>query len=104
VSDPDSARYGEHFSIEDTHALMAPSPDALAAVNDWLVSHGFDIHDLQRSPAMDWVKLNATVQKVEEMLNTVRLFLLWFLLIQRCYLDLSRLETLCNWRFRRSYN
>ncbi|KIJ37426.1 hypothetical protein M422DRAFT_50494 [Sphaerobolus stellatus SS14] len=70
VSDPDSARYGEHLSMEEANGLMTPSPDALEAVNDWLVSHGFESHGLERSPSLDWVKISTTVQKAEEMLNT----------------------------------
>jgi len=71
VSDPASPRYGQHLSKEHVEELTAPSPEALAAVNDWLFSHGFDVNELSRSVSKDWVKIKTTVQKAEQMLNTV---------------------------------
>lgn len=70
VSDPTSPRYGQHLSKEHVEELTAPSPDALAALNDWLFSHGFDVNELARSTSKDWVKVKTTVQKAEQMLNT----------------------------------
>ncbi|GJJ05822.1 hypothetical protein Clacol_000009 [Clathrus columnatus] len=73
VSNPESARYGQHLSKEQVQELSAPSADALEALNSWLYSHGFDVHsadELDRSPSLDWVKVKTTVQQAEEMLNT----------------------------------
>ncbi|KIJ37427.1 hypothetical protein M422DRAFT_260099 [Sphaerobolus stellatus SS14] len=70
VSDPDSPRYGQHLSKEHVEELAAPHPEGLAAVNNWLYSHGFDVNDLARSPSKDWVKIKTTIQKAELMLNT----------------------------------
>lgn len=71
VSDPESPRYGQHLSKQQVEELSAPSTEGLEAVNDWLSSHGFDINKLHRSPSLDWVKVETTVQKAEEMLDTV---------------------------------
>ena len=71
ISDPASSRYGQHLSKEHVEELTAPSPDALTAVNDWLFSHGFDVNKLTRSVPKDWVKIKTTVQKAEQMFNTV---------------------------------
>ncbi|KAF8592739.1 tripeptidyl peptidase A [Ramaria rubella] len=70
VSDPDSPRYGQHLSKEHVQELAAPSPQGLSAVNDWLLSAGFDLNSVIRSPSLDWVKFKASIQQAEEMLNT----------------------------------
>ncbi|KAF8514826.1 tripeptidyl peptidase A, partial [Hysterangium stoloniferum] len=70
VSDPASPRYGQHLSKHLVQELVAPSPEGLSSVNDWLISHGFDVQGLVRSPSLDWVKIKTTIQKAEEMLNT----------------------------------
>lgn len=73
VSDPDHVRYGEHLSKADVEALVAPHPDALAAVDAWLADYGLggDESMLVRSPAGDWVKARVPVALAEEMLDTV---------------------------------
>jgi len=59
------------FSREKFEDLSAPHTDAKLAVDDWLTSMGFDVNGLVRSALADWVKVKTTVQKAEEMLNTV---------------------------------
>lgn len=71
VSDPASPRYGKHLSKEDVEELIAPDLGALETVNDWLTSHGFNLSNAVRSGPKDWIKVKTTVQKAEEMLNTV---------------------------------
>jgi tripeptidyl-peptidase-1 len=71
VSEPASPRYGQHLSKGQVQDLAAPHPDALLAVDNWLASNGFDVHGLVRSPSLDWVKVKTSVQKAEELLNTV---------------------------------
>lgn len=72
VSDPASPRYGQHLSKGVVQHLAVPHADAMLAVDNWLISHGFDVRDLVRSPSLDWVKVKTSVQTAEEMLNTVR--------------------------------
>lgn len=71
VSDPSHARYGAHLSKEETDALMAPHPETLDIVSEWLASHGLTEEDLVRSSANDWVTIRVPVSLAEEMLNTV---------------------------------
>ncbi|TFK66564.1 tripeptidyl peptidase A [Pluteus cervinus] len=70
VSDPDHHRYGQHLSKEEVEELIAPHPDSLDAVNDWLASHGIQEEDVTRSPGKDWVTLKLPVELVEKMLDT----------------------------------
>ena len=71
ISDPDHERYGEHLSKEEVEELVAPHPDSLAAVKDWLASHGISEKDCTRSPAQDWVGVNVPAALAEKMLDTV---------------------------------
>jgi tripeptidyl-peptidase I len=71
VSDPDHPRYGAHLTKEEVEALVAPHPQSIDLVNDWLSSHGFHEDDLVRSPAKDWVTIKVPVRVAEKMLDTV---------------------------------
>ncbi|CAE6466677.1 unnamed protein product, partial [Rhizoctonia solani] len=70
VSDPKHTRYGQHLSSEQVNKLVAPHPDTLTSVDEWLASHGFELSTLERSPARDWVTIVLPVSKAEEMLGT----------------------------------
>lgn len=76
VSDPDHVRYGQHLSKEEVEELVAPHPETLDAVNEWLSSLGFTDEDMVRSPAKDWITIIVPLGKAEAMLDTVRNFLL----------------------------
>jgi tripeptidyl-peptidase I len=71
VSDPAQERYGQHLSKSEVEALVAPHPESLNSVNEWLGSFGFDEDSLVRSPAKDWVTLKVPVSLAEKMLDTV---------------------------------
>ncbi|EJD48553.1 tripeptidyl peptidase A [Auricularia subglabra TFB-10046 SS5] len=70
VSDPRSTRYGQHLSKADVEGLIAPRPDSLRLVTEWLSDHGFTSDDISFPPARDWVKVDASVGKLEQMLDT----------------------------------
>lgn len=73
VSDPSHSRYGQHLSKAEVEALVAPHPESLELVNDWLASHGFEEEDIVRSPAQDWATIVVPVRLAEKMLDTVRI-------------------------------
>ncbi|GJJ07162.1 hypothetical protein Clacol_001362 [Clathrus columnatus] len=70
VSDPKSPRYGHHLSLQEVQSLLKPTNDTLYAVDNWLEMHEFDTTTLERSPTFDWIKVETTIRKAEEMLNT----------------------------------
>ncbi|KAF9236232.1 peptidase S8/S53 domain-containing protein [Melanogaster broomeanus] len=70
VSDPKHERYGDHLSKAETEALMAPHPETIDAVSEWLASHGIEEEHLYRSSAQDWVTIRVPVSLAEEMLDT----------------------------------
>lgn len=75
VSDPDHHRYGQHLSKEEVEELVAPHPESLNTVNNWLASLGFADEDIVRSPAKDWITIKVPISMAEQILNTVRLYL-----------------------------
>jgi tripeptidyl-peptidase-1 len=77
VSNPKHERYGAYLSKEETEALMAPHPETLDAVSEWLSSHGIEEDHLYRSSAQDWVTTRVPVGLAEEMLNTVIIIILY---------------------------
>ncbi|KAI0048692.1 tripeptidyl peptidase A [Auriscalpium vulgare] len=70
ISDPDNVRYGEHLSKEEVEELVAPHPDSVHAVNEWLAGHDISEGDCVRSPAKDWITVHVPVAKAEAMLDT----------------------------------
>ncbi|KAA1473405.1 tripeptidyl peptidase A [Dentipellis sp. KUC8613] len=69
VSDPAHARYGAHLSLEEVASLSKPHGESVQAVDAWLASHGVPESACSRSPSGDWVRINVTVAKAEEMLD-----------------------------------
>ena len=46
VSDPDSPSYGQHLTNDEVHALIAPLPESIAAVEQFLRESGIDYDSL----------------------------------------------------------
>lgn len=67
VSDPASADYGNHLSVEEVNAFMAPTTDTLSAVNAWLSDNGIKAKPV--SPAGDWVEFTLPVSKANDVFD-----------------------------------
>lgn len=67
MSHPDSHRYGDHMTQEQVHELIAPHPDAVSDVQEWLAQHNLEGGF---SPAQDWVAINVPVAQANELLGT----------------------------------
>ncbi|KAK7062335.1 Tripeptidyl-peptidase sed2 [Favolaschia claudopus] len=70
ISDPYHDRYGAHLTTKEIHELVAPHPDSVGAVENWLASHGIADNDITRSSAGDWLTVTLPVNLVEKMLDT----------------------------------
>ncbi|KAK7053947.1 Tripeptidyl-peptidase sed2 [Favolaschia claudopus] len=70
ISDPYHDRYGAHLTTEEIHELVAPHPDSVGAVENWLASHAIADTDITRSAAGDWLTVTLPVNLVEKMLDT----------------------------------
>lgn len=68
VSDPEHERYGQHLSHEEVNAIVAPSEEALEAVQSWLADHG--ITDWVHNHAKDMIHCSIPIEKAERLLDT----------------------------------
>ncbi|KAJ6585599.1 family S53 protease [Mycena capillaripes] len=66
VSTPSSSNYGNHLSKAEANAFLAPTAEAVSAVQAWLASH--DLVANTSSSAGDWLSLTVPVSKANEML------------------------------------
>ncbi|RPD69202.1 family S53 protease [Lentinus tigrinus ALCF2SS1-7] len=66
VSDPQSANYGKHLSKADVEAFVAPEPDSVKAVTDWLAQHS--IHAQTVSPSGDMLRIDIPVSTANTLL------------------------------------
>ena len=104
VSDPNHHRYGQHLSKEEVEELVAPHPESIASVDEWLASFGIADDDIGRTPAKDWVTLTVPISLAEKMLDTVRFrsSLSWVDSgADICASGIQRVETRPEWRIPR---
>lgn len=69
VSDPHHHRYGQHLSKEEVEALVAPHPDTVDIVEEWLTFHGVNLDDAVRKIGGSWLTIKVTVSQAEHMLG-----------------------------------
>ncbi|EJF62034.1 subtilisin-like protein [Dichomitus squalens LYAD-421 SS1] len=67
VSDPKSAKYGQHLSKAEVEAFVAPSSVTKAAVNAWLQENGLNATSI--SPAGDWIGVDIAVSKANSLFD-----------------------------------
>ena len=93
ISDPYHERYGNHMSKEEVEELVAPHPDSVRLVEEWLADHGIGQDSLSQSPAKDWVTIKVPVSVAEKMLHTVGSLLSRYFTRSPRKLDVPRLES-----------
>lgn len=71
VADPESPKYGAHWSAADVAAAFTPAQEARAAVMEWLVGAGFAAERMTVSYNKAWIEVDgATAAEVEALLET----------------------------------
>ncbi|RFU29342.1 hypothetical protein B7463_g7016, partial [Scytalidium lignicola] len=70
VSDPESSKYGKHWTAEEVHDMFAPTDKTVAAVREWLISSGIDEDRIVHAENKGWFAFDATVEEAERMLLT----------------------------------
>ncbi|ATY65820.1 alkaline serine protease [Cordyceps militaris] len=69
VSDPTSAKYGQHYNQAQVDALFAPDDQAINSVKDWLVRSGIAARSINLSRNKAWVRFESTVTVLESLLQ-----------------------------------
>lgn len=70
VSDPTSPQYGHHLSMEQVHDMVAPAPEHIQTVYQFLKHYQPDLKQYQTSPNGDFINVIMTVSTAERLLNT----------------------------------
>ena len=69
VSDPKSAKYGKHFSVEEVTELFAPSQSRVDAVRAWLEASGIQADRVSQSVNKQWLQFDAKASEAERLLK-----------------------------------
>lgn len=67
VSDPTNPRYGQHLTQAEVNQLVAPTPQAVDAVMDFIQSHGADAHCA--TPNCDFITTAVPIQTANQLLG-----------------------------------
>lgn len=69
VSEPDSPKYGQHLTRDEVDALVAPKPESVAAVLEWLQAGGVESEAITKTGNGDFVIAETTVAVAEALLG-----------------------------------
>ncbi|THH29194.1 hypothetical protein EUX98_g4996 [Antrodiella citrinella] len=67
VSEPTSANFRQHLTKEEVEAFVAPKPETVTAVNQWLSEN--ELTATKISPTGDWISFEVPVSKANELLD-----------------------------------
>ena len=71
VADPQSPKYGQHWTPQQVLDTFRPRQDSVDVVTSWLSSElGLDSHSLGLSPGRDVINLNTTAAEAERIFDT----------------------------------
>ncbi|KAL0581860.1 hypothetical protein V5O48_000228 [Marasmius crinis-equi] len=70
VSDPTHEKYGQHLSKAEVEELIAPRPESVELVMEYLSSFGVDRGNVEMSSAGDWVFVSVPIGVAEGLLDT----------------------------------
>lgn len=67
ASDPASAHYGQHLSLDEVQQMLAPPPESLQTVRSWLREGG--VRQMQESSNGDFIEALLPAAKIESLLQ-----------------------------------
>jgi tripeptidyl-peptidase-1 len=70
ISDPESDRYGRHWSTEEIHREFAPSTDTIDAVTAWLEGNDFHTNRIASATSKGWIGLDMPARDAERLFGT----------------------------------
>ncbi|CAG8204143.1 unnamed protein product [Penicillium salamii] len=70
MSDPNSNRYGQHFSLSEMHDFFAPADTSVDAVRSWLESAGIASNRISQSANKQWIQFDSDAEEMESLLHT----------------------------------
>lgn len=70
VSHPESPNYGKHWTPAEVIEMFKPRRESVDAVMKWLELEGIAPSRIKLSVSKTWITFNATVEELEQLLNT----------------------------------
>ncbi|GAB7357268.1 hypothetical protein MBLNU459_g8240t2 [Dothideomycetes sp. NU459] len=70
VSHPDSAKYGQHWTVEKVAEMFSPSDESVKVVKEWLASAGIPMEEIKQTKSNGWLTFDATADEAEALLKT----------------------------------
>ncbi|KAF1990249.1 putative alkaline serine protease AorO [Aulographum hederae CBS 113979] len=67
VADPDSQKYGQHYSADEVNEIFAPSSGTIKTVREWLESSGIHSLRISQSDNKQWIQFDATTGELEDL-------------------------------------
>ena len=68
-SDPQSEKFGKHWSPQEVHDMFAPEEETVANIKEWLTDFGIHGGRIVHSENKGWVAVDVTVEEAEELLQ-----------------------------------
>ncbi|QPG98144.1 hypothetical protein C2857_007305 [Epichloe festucae Fl1] len=69
VSDPTSAKYGQHYKASNVADLFAPSKETIDSVKAWLVKSGIPADKIALSKSKGWLRFDTTVDQLQSLVK-----------------------------------
>ena len=69
-SQPDSPKYGKHYTAEEVSELFAPTQSTVDAIYNWLMSAGVVKEKISQSWNKQWIQLDISTAELESLLDT----------------------------------
>ena len=70
VSDPDSPKYGKHYSAEEVAEIFAPSEHTAERIKSWLHESGIHAERVSQSWNKQWMQFDASAAELSSLLKT----------------------------------
>ncbi|KAK4236850.1 peptidase S8/S53 domain-containing protein [Achaetomium macrosporum] len=70
IAHPGSETYGQHWTPQKVIDTFAPSDEAIAETEQWLLAEGVASDRISRTSGRNWIKVTTTVGEAESLLDT----------------------------------
>lgn len=70
LSDPRSAKYGQHYTAHEVIDLFAPRQETVDAVRSWLQASGIETGRISQSANKAWIQCDLQAEEAERLLST----------------------------------
>ena len=70
VADPDSPKFGKHWTAEQVANMFAPAKETSDRTVEWLTNSGISSSRIKHSVGRNWIEFSGTVEEAERLFDT----------------------------------